>query len=82
MKVEILGGGCKNCEVLYANVLEAVERAGLCGEVEVAKVTDIDAILQMGVYTTPGLVVDGEVVSAGRVLEPEQILEHLRPRST
>jgi hypothetical protein len=45
----------------------------------VERVKDIDQILKMGVYTTPALVVDGDVLSTGRVLSPEQILAKLPP---
>jgi small redox-active disulfide protein 2 len=81
MKIEILGTGCKNCDLLYRNVIEALDRGGLRESAEVKKIGDIDAIMQMGVYTTPGLVVDGEVVSAGRVLATEQILEKLQEKA-
>ena len=81
MKIEILGTGCRNCDLLYQNVIEALDRGGLRDSAEVKKVGDLDTIMQMGVYTTPGLVVDGKVVCAGRVLGPEQILEKLKEKA-
>ncbi|MBI5445459.1 MAG: thioredoxin family protein [Deltaproteobacteria bacterium] len=80
MKIEILGAGCKKCDLLYDNTLKALDLAGLREEAHVEKVKDIDQILKMGVYTTPALVVDGDVLSTGRVLSPEQILDKLRPK--
>lgn len=80
MKIEVLGPGCKTCEMLYDNVIKAIEKAGLQGGVQVEKVKDMDYWMRLGVFTTPGLVMDGQVVSVGRLLSPEEILEKLRER--
>jgi len=71
MKVQILGTGCAKCKQLMANAEQAVRDANVTAEVE--KVEDIQAILKLGVMTTPALAVDGKVKSAGRVLSPEEI---------
>ena len=71
MKIEILGKGCPNCVQLEKNVNLALKNAGL--EAEVKKITDLNEIMDYGVAMTPGLVIDGKVVSVGKVLKPEQI---------
>jgi len=63
--IEVLGPGCDNCKQLEANVREAVMMAGV--EAEIIKVTDHAEIVAHGVLSTPGLVIDGKVVSAGRI---------------
>ena len=63
--IEVLGPGCENCRRLEANVREAVMMAGV--EAQIIKVTDYAAIAAHGVLSTPGLVIDGKVVSAGRI---------------
>jgi small redox-active disulfide protein 2 len=63
--IEVLGSGCSNCRRLEANAREAVAMAGV--EAEVRHVTDPREIAGRGVMSTPGLVIDGEVVSAGRI---------------
>ncbi len=63
--IEVLGPGCNNCKRLEANVREAVMMAGV--EAEIIKVTDYAEIVAHGVLSTPGLVIDGKVVSAGRI---------------
>lgn len=79
MLVKILGSGCNNCVALEKATREAIARLGLDATVE--KVTDYPTIAGYGVMSTPALVVDEEVVSAGRVLTPTHIAELLSART-
>lgn len=63
--IQVLGPGCANCQRLEQAAHEAVEMAGI--EAEVVKVTDYGQIAAYGILSTPGLVIDGKVVSYGRV---------------
>jgi small redox-active disulfide protein 2 len=63
--IEVLGHGCANCARLEANAREAVAIAGV--EAEIIKVSDDREIITRGVFQTPGLTIDGQVVSTGRV---------------
>ncbi len=74
-KIEVLGPGCANCQRLAANAKEAVVMAGL--DAEIVKVTDYAAIASYGILSTPGLVVDGKVMSYGRVPSAGDIAEML-----
>jgi len=71
MKIEILGTGCPKCKKLTENVEAALTEKGL--NAEIVKVTDINKIIEYGVMTSPALVIDGKVVSAGRTLTTEEI---------
>ena len=64
-KIEVLGPGCANCARLEKVAREAVAMAGV--EAEIVKVTDYRQIAAYGVMSTPGLVIDGKVVSYGRI---------------
>lgn len=75
-KIQILGTGCAKCNQLAANAEEAASTLG--DEVEFEKVSTINEIMKFGVMTTPGLAVDGKVVSQGKVLKPDQIARFLR----
>jgi len=75
-KIEILGMGCAKCMELEARVKKALEELGI--EAEVNKVTDVKVFPSYGVFMTPGLVIDGEVKSAGRVPSFEEIKEWLK----
>ncbi len=78
MKIEILGTGCPNCRRLEENARRAVRELGLAADIE--KVTEIDRIVARGVMTTPALVVDGRLVTAGRVPTVAELRDLLPPR--
>ncbi len=65
MKIEILGTGCPKCQKTEKLVQKALDELDLSAEV--VKVTDPNQIAERGVFMTPGVVVDGEVKSVGKV---------------
>lgn len=71
MILEILGTGCTKCKMLHEAVLRAVADSGVTAEVR--KVEDIALIMQAGVMSTPALVKDGKVLSAGKIPTPQEI---------
>ena len=71
MKIQILGTGCPKCKQLTSNVEQAIRDLGVAAEVE--KVTDIKEIMKFGVMLTPGLAIDGEVKSSGKILSVGEI---------
>ena len=71
MDIKIFGSGCTKCVKLAENAEAAVRELGLDCSVE--KVTDLAAIVDAGVLTTPALVINGEVKSSGKVLDVEQL---------
>ena len=75
MKIQALGGCCKRSTANYENAVMAVKELGL--NVEVEHVTDMDEIMNLGVMATPGLVINGKVCAAGRVLTVAQIKEFI-----
>ncbi len=76
MKIEVLGMGCANCNKLYQNALEAVKQTGK--EIEVIKVEDIKKIMAYGVLSTPALVIDGVVKTAGKLPKADEIKEWIK----
>lgn len=75
-KIEILGTGCPNCIALEKNVKEALKQLGL--NIPVEKVTDINEIMKYQVMSTPGLVINGKVVSTGKLLSTEEVKSLLK----
>lgn len=76
MKLQILGSGCPSCKMLEGQARAAIEEMGI--EAEIVKVTDIDKIMDMGVMMTPALGIDDNVVSTGKILKKEQIIEKIK----
>ncbi len=77
--VKVLGGGCQKCNELEAATKTALENLGMDTTIE--HVTDFAVIATYGVMSTPALVVDGKVVSYGKVLkvaEAESLLKQVR----
>ena len=67
--VKVLGSGCKSCHQLYENAKEAVSGT----DIDVEYITDLQRIMEYGAMSMPALVVNGEIVSGGRVLKPADI---------
>ena len=76
-KIQILGTGCIKCRELTENARQAAATLG--EEVEIEKITELNEIMQFGCMTTPGLAIDGTLLSQGKLLKPEQIMKLLRP---
>lgn len=80
MKLEILGS-CPTCgSLFYDRLLQSLEVAGLKEKVQVERVKDPQYFVKLGVFVTPALVLDGEVISAGKFLLPDDILKLLRAK--
>ena len=71
MKLQILGSGCAKCKTLGQHAEAAAQGLGL--EYELEKVTDMNAIIDAGVMSTPALTVNGEIKSTGKVLSVDEI---------
>ncbi len=78
MKIQILGTGCPKCRQLAENARQALEQAGVAGEV--VKVQNLEEIMSFGVMMTPSLAIDGEVKTTGKLLSVEEIRQLLRPQ--
>ena len=75
MKIEILGAGCASCDQLYQNTLDAVAEFDDTAGIIVEKVNDINYFAKVGVFMTPGFVIDGLPLSTGKVLTKAQIIK-------
>jgi len=71
MEFKILGTGCPKCKRLEELTRQAAQEANVDGNFE--KVTDINDIMSYSITSTPALVINGKVVSSGRVPQKEEI---------
>lgn len=74
--VKILGSGCTKCNQLEVATRTALEQLNM--DTAIDHITDFTQIAAYGVMTTPALVVDGKVVSYGKVLKAEKIVKILQ----
>ncbi|MEF8794776.1 thioredoxin family protein [Thiohalorhabdus sp.] len=74
-EVKVLGTGCANCQTTLQLVEQVASDQG--ADIDLQKVEDIGDIMSYGVMSTPGVVVDGEVVHAGGVPDRKKVSEWL-----
>ena len=78
LTVKVLGSGCPNCQRLESETRAALDGANPSIDYEVIKVTDYADIVAYGVMSTPALVMNEKVLSAGRIPKAEQIVQWAR----
>jgi small redox-active disulfide protein 2 len=69
--IKVLGSGCANCKRLEQIAHKVIQNLAI--EAEIVKVTDFQEIMDLGVLNTPGLIVNDEVVSSGRIPSESEI---------
>ena len=75
LTIKVLGSGCANCKRLEQITRKVVEEMQL--EAEIIKVTDYNDISKYNIISTPGLVINENVVSSGRIPSPAEVTTFL-----
>lgn len=73
MKIEILGTRCAKCNLLFKRVEEVVKELGI--DAELVKIEDMMEIMKRGIMMTPGLAINGEIKTYGRVVSERELKE-------
>ena len=76
VEIKILGGGCANCKRLEQIARKVVDTLNI--QAEFIKVTNYAEIAELGVMSTPGLIVNGKIMSSGRIPAEVEIEEWIR----
>jgi small redox-active disulfide protein 2 len=79
MQVKVFGPGCPRCKKTEENAVEALKELNL--EAELVKVSDLQEIMSHGIMMTPGLAIDEEVVSTGKIPSVEEIKEWISEKA-
>ena len=75
-EIKVLGCGSARCKQLEAATVEALKELGMDTTIEHVK--DYEKIAAYGVMSTPALVIDGKVVSYGKVLKKDEVVKLLK----
>jgi hypothetical protein len=79
-RIKVLIGGCSHCAKLRDNVLEAAAQLGI-PESDIEVITDLAKIMRFGIMSTPALIVEGRIVSIGKVLPVDKVAELIKNKS-
>ena len=71
LTIKVLGSGCANCKRVEQIANKVVAEMAL--EAEVIKVTDYNDIAAYNILSTPGLVINENVVCSGRIPTPAEV---------
>ena len=63
--IKVYGSGCANCKRLEAMCTEVVQENNFYASIE--KVTDLQEIMKTGILSTPGLEINGKMISSGKL---------------
>ena len=71
MKIVVAGPGCPRCHMTEKNVRDACAEMGLTADI--SHVFDFKEFIKLGVIMTPSVIVDGKIVTSGRVPTVEEL---------
>ena len=72
LEIKILGTGCPNCNKLEEETKKAVKNLSI--EAKFEKVTDYQKIMDYDILSTPGLVINDQVVSSGKIPSQSELV--------
>jgi len=73
VEIKVLGPGCANCKRLEQIARKVVDT--MSADANITKVTDYREIVELGVMATPGLIINDEVVSSGRIPSETEVTD-------
>lgn len=69
--IKVFGSGCPTCKKLYEVVVVAVAELGI--ETDVEYINDIQKMLDLGIMSSPALVVDNKILLSGQLVDKERV---------
>lgn len=71
--IKVLGPGCKKCKQLEETAKQAIAQLG--HGYEVIKVEDLEEMMKYDIMSSPGLVIDEKLISAGKTYSVDELKE-------
>ena len=79
-KIEVFGAGCAKCKALHKSAQKAINELNLTDETEIVYITDMDKIVDRGIFSTPALAYNGKIIVSGRYLPPNKLVQLFKER--
>ena len=79
MKIEVVGSGCRKCMELERRAREAVAKSGI--KADVVHIFDVSRIIEMGIVSTPAILIDGKVAVSGVVPGVDELVVIFKKRA-
>jgi small redox-active disulfide protein 2 len=79
MKFEVVGSGCRKCMELEKRVKEAVSIIGI--KADVVHIYDVSRIVDMGIVSTPALILDGKVILNGMLPTVDYLVSLIKSKA-
>jgi small redox-active disulfide protein 2 len=76
MKIEVIEIGCSACKLLLERTRQAVNELGLTEHIE--EISDISEMVKYGITSLPALIINGVVMSEGKIPKLEEIKEFVK----
>ena len=76
MKIKILALDCPNCERFEEHVHTAIRNLNI--EPEIERLTDAEDMINLGIASSPALIINDEIKSSGKVLSVDQLERFLQ----
>ncbi|MEJ2688582.1 MAG: thioredoxin family protein [Deltaproteobacteria bacterium] len=76
MEIKVLGPGCAKCAEAQKIMQAAVDEVGISARIE--KISDFQQIAGYGVFSTPAVVIDGQIKCVGKVPAKAEALSWLK----
>ena len=76
MEIKVCGPGCAKCHEAERIVKEALEESDT--EASVEKISDFNEIAKLGVFSTPAVIIDGQVKCVGKVPTKKDVLSWIK----
>ena len=76
MNIEVYGSGCPSCEMLYNRVRKVTKEVN--PELEVAYITDIAKMVELGAMSSPVFAIDKQIITAGQLPDEEEIKQAIK----